>query len=301
MENREWLQLPLGSKAGGTAYSAAVIINLILSFAASIIIAIFSIGDEGGNYISLLVSPLAVSITLALALRVVKQPAKSLLPIRTHPKFYLIAFMLAFGALFSLSWINDLILQGITLLGYVPRDSFVPDVSGWKVVPVLIVVAVIPAIAEEILFRGIILQNAEEGMGSVRAALVSGFCFSLYHGSIEQTAYQFVLGCLFGLLAVRSRSIASGVLLHFLNNAVIIILMACGALDGTGNLIIPQTVNIILSVLSALSLIGGIVWLILDKTELKKCTSGGVKQFFIFAAVGIAVMALLWIVGLFIK
>ena len=133
----------------------------------------------------------------------------------------------------------------------------------------------------------------------MRAIFLSGFCFALYHGSVEQTIYQFVCGCLFAFLAVRSRSVAPTVVIHFLNNAVIIVLKACGLLDDSGSLIISQTAQIIVSVLSAVSLIGAVVWLILDKKPRKICTSGGVKQFFVFAAVGIGAMVLMWIAGLF--
>lgn len=306
MENGEYgkfrMQLPLGAKAGGLAFSAAVIFNLFISLLAGVIIVIFSLsGTEAESYISLLTSPIAIAIVLTLALKVAKQPAKKLLPVKTHPKYYLIGILIVFGALFSLSQVNEYIIRFFELLGYQRRASFVPDVSGWKVVPVLIVVAVIPAFMEEILFRGIILNNAEEELGTVRVVLISGFCFSLYHGSVEQTVYQFIIGCLFGLLAVRSRSLGPVILTHFINNALIIIMLACGAYDEAGELIISSGGLIALYVVSALSLICGTVWLFLDRKLLRPCKQGGVKTFFIFAAIGIAALAILWIIGLFVN
>lgn len=307
MENNETPQkikksyaLPLGSKAGGLSYSALVILNLLVSLVASFIIVFCSLQKtEIENYISLLISPVAVAIILTLALTVTKQPAKSLLPLKTSPKYYLIALLIVFGALFSLSWINDGIVELLELIGYTRRDGFIPDVTGWKIIPALIVVAVIPAVMEEIMFRGILLNNIEGEVGSINAVFISGFCFSLYHGSVEQTVYQFIVGCLFGLIAVRSRSIAPTVIIHFINNALIIILLACGLYDEAGTLIISSGGQIALYVLSAASLVGGVIWLILDKTELKKPVRGSVKKFFLFAAAGIAVMALMWIIGLF--
>ena len=295
------MQLPLGAKAGGLSYSAVVFLNLMLTLLVSIIIRIFALGDtESVTYMSLLTSPIAIAVVLALALRVVKQPARSLLPVKTHPKYYLIALLVVFGALFSLSQLNEWVVELFELMGYQRRKSFVPDVSGWKVLPVLIVVAVIPAVMEEILFRGILLNNAESEVGTVRAILISGFCFSLYHGSVEQTLYQFIVGCLFGFLAVRSRSLGPVVLTHFINNALIIILLACGAYDEvTGAMLISLGGKIALYVLSAVSLVGGAVWLVLDKKELTECQTGSVKTFFLWAAVGIAVMAVIWVVALF--
>ncbi|MDE6690800.1 MAG: CPBP family intramembrane metalloprotease [Clostridia bacterium] len=293
-------QLPLGSAAGGLSFSATVVINLLVSIIGTVIITVGSLkGTDAAKYISVLVSPIAIAVTLALALKVVKQPARAILPVKTHPKYYLIGVLLIFGLLFSLLYANEYLIKLFELMGYKRRPPFTPDVSGWKVVPALLAIAVIPAVMEEILFRGILLNNTEEGAGSVRAILLSGFCFALYHGSVEQTIYQFICGCLFAFLAVRSRSVAPTVVIHFLNNAVIIVLMACGLIDESGMLIMPKTAEIIVSVLSAVSLIGAVVWLILDKKELKICETGGVRQFFIFAAVGIGATVIIWITGLF--
>lgn len=298
---RSKYELPLGATAGGLSFSAIVIINLLVSIVASLIIMAGSFGGtDAEKYISVLVSPIAISITLTLALRVTKQPAGALMPVKAHPKYFIIGALLIFGVLFSLSSVNEYLIELFELMGYQRRQSFLPDYSGWKVVPVLITYAVIPAIFEEIMFRGILLNNTEEGAGTVRAILLSGFCFSLYHGSVEQTVYQFICGCLFAFLAVRSRSVTPTVVIHFINNALIIILYAVGAADTvTDKLIMSKTAEIIVSVLSAISLIGAVVWLIFDKKEVKKCEAGGVKKFFIFASVGIGAMALMWIIGLF--
>lgn len=293
--------IPLGSKGAGLSYTTAVLVNLIITIILSGVILAFSLRDtDAENYLSLLASPIAIAITLTLTVKVANQPLKRLLPVKCRPEFYAIAVLLAFGALFSLSWINDGIVKLLQLIGYRRRPDFVPDVSGWKVLSVLITVAVVPAVMEEILFRGLILQNAEEEMGTVRAILVSGFCFSLYHGSVEQTVYQFIVGCIFGFLAVRSRSVVPGMVFHFLNNAVIIVLLACGAYDeATGALLVSRGGEIAMYITSTLALIGGLAGLYLLKSEVKPCQKGGVKTFFIWATVGIGAMAIIWIIGLF--
>lgn len=292
--------LPLGSAAGGLSFSATVVINLLISIIASAVISLSSLKDtDAAKYISMLISPVAIAVTLALALKVAKQPARAILPVKTHPKYFLIGVLLIFGLLFSLNSVNEYLIQLFELMGYQRRENILPDISGWKIAPALLVIAVLPAVMEEILFRGMLLNNAEEGAGTVRAIFLSGLCFSLYHGSVEQTIYQFICGCLFAFLAVRARSLAPTVLIHFINNAIIIVLSACGLFDESGALIMSETVEIIVSVFSAVSLIGAVVWLILDKKELKKCQSGGVKLFFLFASVGIGATALMWIIGLF--
>ncbi|MDE6850360.1 MAG: CPBP family intramembrane metalloprotease, partial [Clostridia bacterium] len=238
-DGRNKYQLPLGSAAGGLSYTFTVVISLLINIIASGIITVGSLTDtDAAKYISVLISPIAITITLVLALTVAQQPFRKILPLKTHPKYFLIGALLIFGLLFSLSSVNEWLIKLFELMGYKRKQSFLPDYSGWKVVPVLITYAVLPAIAEEILFRGILLNNTEQGVGSIRAILLSGFCFSLYHGSVEQTIYQFICGCLFALLAVRSRAITPTVVIHFLNNALIIVLYSVGAMDAATDALI---------------------------------------------------------------
>jgi len=293
---------PLKPLYGGAAFSLNVIIFMLLSLVASGIISLSGIGgSDGAKYISLLVSPLAITATAVIFFAYTHAPVKEILPIKTKPKYYLIGMLLIFGLLFSLSSLNDLLVKLFELMGYERRANVLPDFTGWKIIPALIVIAVIPAVAEEVLFRGILLNCTEDDVGSVLCSVFVGLCFSLYHGSVEQTVYQFICGCLFAFLAIRSHSVAPTVAIHFINNALIIILSACGCTDAaTGELVMPLAAEITLTVTSALSLIGAVIWLVLDKTELKKRREGGVKKFFIGASAGIVVMIVVWIANLFV-
>ncbi len=115
--------------------------------------------------------------------------------------------------------------------------------------------------------------------------------------------YQFIAGCLFAFIAMRSGSILPSMVMHFLNNAVIIILAACNCFDEAGELIISSTGNIILMVISAACLVAGILWLCLDKHKNRVRKSEGSKRetaaFFIYAAVGIVIMLVIWLCVLF--
>ncbi len=272
----------LNPSYGGAAFSFNVLIFLVLSLVSSgIILASGANGTDAAKYIQYLVSPLSILITFLVFAKYTKLPPKTLVPVKTHPKYILIGLMLIFGLLFSLSSLNEYFVRLLELMGYERKSASLPSMQGWNVVPVLLVVAVIPAVAEEILFRSLILFNAEEGCGSVRTVFLVGLCFSLYHGSVEQTIYQFICGCLFALLAIRSRSVTATTIIHFINNALIIILSACGALDGAaGDLIIPFAGKIVFCVSSAVCLIGALVWLSLENSLLKNLNDGCLKKFF---------------------
>ena len=291
----------LCSKTGGVAFSLNVFIFFAINLIASIFITALKIpvGSDGYLYVSYLISPIAMLLSVFVTLNLGKFKIGEIVKVKCHPKYFLIGLLLIFGLMFSLGWTNSLITEFFKLFGYVPKSSYLPNVSGFKIIPALLVIAVLPAIFEEMFFRGLILQSTQNGAGSIRSVFIVGFCFALYHGSPEQTVYQFICGCAFALLAVRSGSLLPTVIIHFINNAFIIIASATGLIDAAGNFTFSQTAQTVLVILSAISLIAAIVWLILDKTELKRSEKGGVKCFFIFASIGIAILSLIWILNLF--
>jgi membrane protease YdiL (CAAX protease family) len=85
----------------------------------------------------------------------------------------------------------------------------------------LIVVAIVPAIAEELLFRGALQNFFTLCFKNVHVAvLLSAALFSAFHGQIYGFMPRWVLGILLGYLFAYSGSIWPGVLAHFLNNAL---------------------------------------------------------------------------------
>lgn len=296
--------LQYNSHIGGFALSLAAILYVFVGLLVSIIILAAGIKEKSDAYLYLnyLAAPVAMTAAMAATLKYKKFPVKKAYPVKCHPKYFLIALLLIFGLIFSVSWIDTGITEFLKLLGYVPKgmDAYLPNLAGGLIVPALLVIAVMPAIFEEGLFRGVILNSCEEDVGIIRTVFIVGFAFSLFHASAEQTVYQFLAGCVFAFVAIRSGSVLPSVLMHFINNAVIIVFGACGLLDEAGNLIISSGGQIALIVTSAVSFIGGMVWLILDKKPLIKCAKGSVQAFFVYGSVGIAIMGLMWVLSFFI-
>lgn len=290
----------LNSTTAGFALSVNVVSYILTSLLVSIIIVAANIPDrsDGYIYLSYLAAPLAIAIGCFSTLKYKKQSIADVAPVKCNYKYYIIALVMIFGLLFAVSNLSGITLKFLQLLGYTPREqsTYLPSLKGGLIIPALLVIAVLPAIFEEFLFRGIIFRNAAASVGDIRAIFITGFCFALFHGSPEQTVYQFISGCCFSFLAICAGSILPCVIMHFLNNALIIILYACGATDVSGNLIISNTGNIILTVVAALAFIGSVVWLILDKKPLKKC-QGGVASFFIYASIGVGILAIIWILS----
>ncbi len=86
----------------------------------------------------------------------------------------------------------------------------------------LLAFALVPAVCEEMAFRGFILTGLYRRFRPRNAVLVSAFLFALYHLNVFLFLPAFGLGVVLGLLTLRGRSLAPAVLLHFLHNALLL-------------------------------------------------------------------------------
>jgi membrane protease YdiL (CAAX protease family) len=87
--------------------------------------------------------------------------------------------------------------------------------NGWQAV---VAVALLPALMEELLFRGVLLSGWEQG-GTWAALLVSAVTFAVLHGNPANMAGPLAAGFLYGYMAVALRSVWPAVLAHFFHNA----------------------------------------------------------------------------------
>lgn len=91
------------------------------------------------------------------------------------------------------------------------------------VVQTIVGIAVLPALAEEVVFRGVLLRGLAAQKRLPVAIVMSSAVFGIYHVLPAQVVATFLLGCVLGLLTLRARSIVPAVVAHFLNNAIAII------------------------------------------------------------------------------
>jgi len=84
----------------------------------------------------------------------------------------------------------------------------------------LLLVALLPAVAEEITFRGVILGGLRRGGSRWIAVCGSALAFGLFHINPYHVVAATVVGLLLGWVAVESRSILPGMLIHLVNNGL---------------------------------------------------------------------------------
>lgn len=78
-------------------------------------------------------------------------------------------------------------------------------------------VSVFAAIAEETVFRGLLLRGLKP-LGDFYAVVLSAFAFALFHLSFSRLGYTFMLGIIIGYVAIITDNILYAVLYHFLHN-----------------------------------------------------------------------------------
>lgn len=86
---------------------------------------------------------------------------------------------------------------------------------------VLYVVLISPLV-EEVVFRGIIL-NSMRRFGDSFALLVSALLFALFHGNLIQAPNAFLMGLVIGYFVLCTGSLWTGVLIHMVNNALVLL------------------------------------------------------------------------------
>ena len=85
----------------------------------------------------------------------------------------------------------------------------------------IFMVALLPALGEEMIFRGVIQKIFIRWTGNVHAAIIiAGFLFSLMHLQFYGFFPRWLLGVMFGYFMVWSGTLWLPIFAHFINNAV---------------------------------------------------------------------------------
>ena len=93
-----------------------------------------------------------------------------------------------------------------------------------EIILMLITTALIPGIFEELIFRGVYLQGLRKYIGDAGAIFYSSLIFGLLHRNIVQAPFAFVVGMILGYICVYTGSLIPSMIIHFLNNAISVIL-----------------------------------------------------------------------------
>ena len=87
----------------------------------------------------------------------------------------------------------------------------------------IVLVAVLPAICEELAFRGFILSGLRHIGHRWRAIVISALFFGITHQLLQQSIIAAAVGAVIGYVAVQTGSIFPGMLFHMTHNGLMIL------------------------------------------------------------------------------
>ena len=88
----------------------------------------------------------------------------------------------------------------------------------------LLVVAVVPAICEELAFRGFILSGLRHLGHKWRAIVLSSIFFGVTHPIFQQSIVACIVGLVLGFIAVQTGSMLPGIVFHMVHNSLGVVL-----------------------------------------------------------------------------
>lgn len=153
------------------------------------------------------------------------------LAVRRPPaKALLAAALIALGGIpvgWSIVWLEMQLFEG-GLESLVPLQELLTAADGRRALWLFFIAALTPAVCEELVFRGVLLQSLGREMRGWHAVVLSAAVFGAFHLSFE-TALRFLptafIGLLMGWVVWHSRSIFASMLMHFINNAFVVMLL----------------------------------------------------------------------------
>lgn len=114
---------------------------------------------------------------------------------------------------------------------------------------------VVPAITEELVFRGVIMQSLRQ-FSDWFALLASSMLFALVHPSVANLPHAFVTGLLIGYFVLRTGSIFTGMLIHgFCNLMSVLVQLLLREMAGNLSVVAYLAVLILLMALGLAALV----------------------------------------------
>jgi membrane protease YdiL (CAAX protease family) len=91
------------------------------------------------------------------------------------------------------------------------------EMQSGSLMEALIIIAAVPSICEELMFRGYLFDKYRD-YPIKQTALVNGIFFAVMHMNPQQLLYTFVMGVIFTFLAYHTRSLFAPITAHFFMN-----------------------------------------------------------------------------------
>lgn len=229
-EYKEKTEIRRAANCIGAACSSMVAVSFVLQIAV-MLAAVFILGGKGAtalfeNDVFLLVLQTVLSVLMftlpyMLAARLANRKISSVAAFK-KPKTENTGLYILFGV--GVCALGEILGNFFAArLSFIGIEPAMPDMElGRGVFGVLltfIATAVVPALVEEFALRGVVMGILRR-FGDTFAILISAIIFGLMHGNLVQIPFAFVVGLGLGFAAIKTGSVWTSVIIHFINNFI---------------------------------------------------------------------------------
>jgi sodium transport system permease protein len=165
-----------------------------------------------------------------MAVLLTRSPRRALRIHRVQISHVLAAVMIGFALHPSYKILGEAILDVYPIAPETVRflEQFQQNMLKTPLWSMLILMAVLPAICEELAYRGFIFGGLLRQQGLLRAIVVSAVLFGFTHAILQQSISASVMGLLLGLIAWRTGGVICTIIVHLINNALTLTMAWCG-------------------------------------------------------------------------
>lgn len=283
---------------GGIAFFAMValyfFINVVGQFVSGLIFP-----DKGAGYVAVCATFSSLAMVLVIAYFALKKKARFTVDFGVKKfdcKYLVSSIFLSIGMFCGLGFLNSAVISFLQNLGLSVGSASVPLDNLGHLICFSIVLVLIPAVVEELFFRGLLLKSLDNAK-AIYSVIIISVCFAMYHCSFAQLLYQLVYGAGLVLLCKASKSVIPCMVSHFINNFVVILFEYFGVYIDLFNPFIIAIGLVVLTVFFVCCCKGNIKNSACQKLQ----RSDSVKEFFIPGGIlAVALLAVVIISGLIV-
>ena len=154
----------------------------------------------------------------------------------------LMCFAIAFVSIYGFNAFSNYFLIMLKSFGYTESLSNIEITTFPTYLLYLGLVGLVPAVFEEICFRGTICAGLSKSNKHL-AVWLSAIVFMLMHGGPEQTIHQLILGVIFGYIFIYTENLWITILIHFFNNGIAVTVMYISNLAGADGAASEEATN----------------------------------------------------------
>ena len=189
---------------GGFIFTVMICAYVCISFVGHLILELCGVTDGVLYYVVNAMFSILAMFTVTKVVEIKRQEKRHFLHHfeKCNPKYVGFAIIFAVGMFLGLGFANSLIASVFQDVNDHASSNTLPLNSLTNYLIFTVFYAVIPAIEEEVFFRGLLYENLEHS-NKVWTVLFLAFAFSVYHSSIHQTIYQFVYGLGLTILVIK--------------------------------------------------------------------------------------------------